>query len=196
MIAKTCPYGCDPLVHRHITATGGGHERMESTAKQDADQLGNLGMKYRRNRSFALLAATLCVAAIGAGCTSGSGAVRPLSFAPLSLPGGQSKQSTAILAALHGGILPADALRTLAEGDRLRALEAEYRALETAPAGQAVTWSNPGGKISGRVVAAAPYQVGRQNCRQYSHTAAIEGREIVGQGAACRNEDGSWTPLT
>ena len=52
------------------------------------------------------------------------------------------------------------------------------------------------GSHSGEVVAAQPYQVGSQNCRQYTHTVRIDGTPQSARGTACRNEDGSWTPLT
>jgi surface antigen len=45
------------------------------------------------------------------------------------------------------------------------------------------------------VIAAAPYQVGSQNCRQYTHTVTSDGHEVKARGAACRNKDGTWTPL-
>lgn len=77
--------------------------------------------------------------------------------------------------------------------DKQRALEAEYRALEASPGGQPVSWSGDG--IKGEVVAAAPFQVGAQNCRQYTHSIAANGRDVKVRGTACRNADGSWTPL-
>lgn len=100
--------------------------------------------------------------------------------------------STPYIAALQGGIigrLDVD----LSESDRQRALEAEYRALEAAPGGQPVVWAGRG--VNGKVVAAAPYQVGSQNCRQYTHTVTVDGKDTQARGAACRNSDGSWTPL-
>jgi len=127
-----------------------------------------------------------------AGCT-GTGAVRPLSFAPVSTP--KAAGSESILASLNGGILPQDAAMGLSGPDRLRALEAEYQALEKAPLGQVIAWKSQSGGTAGEVSAGTPYQVGQQNCRQYTHTATIKGTPVKGQGAACRNDDGSWTPL-
>jgi len=57
-----------------------------------------------------------------------------------------------------------------------------------------VAWTGRG--VSGQVVAAAPYQVGSQNCRQYTHTVVSDGREAKARGAACRNTNGTWTPLS
>ncbi len=101
--------------------------------------------------------------------------------------------SAPLIAALGGGVIGRDAGLAISKADRQRALEAEYRALEAAPGGQPVTWEGSG--VTGAVVAAAPYQVGSQNCRQYSHTVTIKGQQTVARGAACRNADGTWTPL-
>ncbi len=103
--------------------------------------------------------------------------------------------SSSYIAALGGGIVSREANLSLSKADRQRALEAEYRALEAAPGGQPVVWQGSG--VSGSVVATAPYQVGSQNCRQYSHTVTTnKGQDNVARGVACRNDNGSWTPLT
>lgn len=103
--------------------------------------------------------------------------------------------SNAVLAPMGSGILGA-AITQLASSDRRSAVEAEYKALEYAPKGQAVTWKGHSGRASGEVTAAQPYQVGSQNCRQYSHSFTIDGAPQIARGTACRNSDGSWTPLT
>ena len=134
-----------------------------------------------------------CLSVTLAGCT-GAGNVRPLSFAPVSSP--KVADSGSIIIALNGGILPQDAASGLTKPDRMRALEAEYQALEKAPLGQVVAWKSQSSGTAGEVSAGTPYQVGQQNCRQYTHTATIKGLPVKGQGAACRNDDGSWTPLS
>ena len=103
-----------------------------------------------------MVALSLALAACG---TSGGG--RGLT----SLGGSSSsaKPESSLLASLGNGLL-GNAANQLSAGDRKKALEAEYRALEYSPAGKAVSWS--GGSNSGDVTAAQPYQVGSQNCRQ------------------------------
>lgn len=103
--------------------------------------------------------------------------------------------SNAVLAPMGNGILGA-AISQIAASDRRAAIEAEYKALEYAPKGEAVTWKGRSGRTSGEVTAAQPYQVGSQNCRQYSHSFTVDGAPQLVRGTACRNEDGSWTPLT
>lgn len=100
-----------------------------------------------------------------------------------------------IIKAFDGGILPTADFRKLSRKDRTRALLAEYRALENSSTGQAVAWQNPDGKSSGTVTAAAPYQVGAQNCRQYTHVASVLGKQVKNSGAACRSLNGRWVPL-
>lgn len=113
-----------------------------------------------------------------------------------SLGGGSTEQKpeTSLLTSLGNGLL-GSAANQLNAADRKKALEAEYRALEYSPAGKAVSWSGSGSN-SGDVTAAQPYQVGSQNCRQYSHSFNIGGSQQTSRGTACRNPDGSWTPLT
>ncbi|RCW20148.1 surface antigen [Ciceribacter lividus] len=106
---------------------------------------------------------------------------------------GKSSASALYISALQGGIVARSGVE-LSDSQTQRALEAEYRALEAAPGGQPVAWN--GNDISGQVVAAAPYQVGQQNCRQYTHKLRVKGSETEVRGAACRNPNGTWTPLT
>lgn len=101
--------------------------------------------------------------------------------------------SAVYITALQGGIVSRTGVK-LSKSETQRALEAEYRALEAAAGGQPVTWA--GSSVSGEVVAAAPYQVGKQNCRQFTHKLNDGGREIQARGAACRNPNGTWTPLS
>ncbi len=100
--------------------------------------------------------------------------------------------SARILAALNGGIV-GNTEADLSDNDTKRALEAEYRTLEAAPAGQPVVWR--GDDANGEVLAAAPYQVGTQNCRQYTHRIIASGKQLQARGSACRNDDGSWSLL-
>ncbi|WP_069059392.1 hypothetical protein [Sinorhizobium sp. RAC02] len=137
-----------------------------------------------RGAFFPLLLATATVS----GCTTTSGGKGPTGGGAISAGAG------VYITALQGGLVSRNTATQLSKADMQRALEAEYRALEAAPGGQPVVWQGSG--VSGSVVAAAPYQVGSQNCRQYSHTLTIEGRGTATRGAACRNADGAWAPLS
>lgn len=130
------------------------------------------------------------VAGMLAGCGTAS---RSGMGGPRGLLSPKPSASASYISALQGGIVGRTGV-TLSASDRSRALEAEYRALEGAAVGQTVPWK--GDDANGQVVANAPYQVGTQNCRQYRHTVTADGRDVTARGAACRNSDGTWTPLT
>lgn len=102
----------------------------------------------------------------------------------------------ALLSAMNGGLIGGAIGSGLDDGDRRRGLAAEYQALEYTPSGQLVTWRNDSAGRYGEVVAAQPYRVGSQDCRQYNHTVFVDSRPQSARGTACRNSDGSWTPLT
>lgn len=130
------------------------------------------------------------------GCASGGNSTS--SVIGRFAPGGDesaNRASQSIVAAMGEGLVGAAFASPLGERDRLLALEAEYRALEYSQAGQAVAWESNNGDLSGEVVASQPYRVGSQDCRQYTHTVSSAGQSRSLRGAACRNEDGSWTPL-
>lgn len=108
----------------------------------------------------------------------------------------EPETSAYYIQALKGGLVSRISGTKLSSSDRARALETEYKVLEAAPSGQSVSWQGSGG-LKGAVMAAVPYQVGSQNCRQYTHSLYVkEGAEpLIARGAACRNANGSWTPL-
>ncbi len=93
----------------------------------------------------------------------------------------------------NGGII-ASAGASLGGRALQAALDAEYQALEFSTPNQPVKWSAGGAK--GEVAAATPYQVGEQNCRAYQHTVFSGATPATARGTACRNDDGTWTPLS
>lgn len=152
-----------------------------------------LDMKFRIGLVMALLAV--------AGCSTTRLENIPAapSVASLFSPRGSSASGGAvaqtIISAMDGGLIGGMKGLSLSAADRTSALEAEYRALEYMPNGQAVDWQGKGG-VGGQVVAAQPYRVGSQDCRQYSHAVTMNGGKQTVRGTACRDANGSWTPLT
>lgn len=129
-----------------------------------------------------------CIAALSGCASTGPGGIGGIAT---GLTGGETG-STAIVDALGGGLVAGIELDAR---DRRSALEAEYRALEHTPSGQQVVWRSSD-TLYGEVVAAQPYRVGSQDCRQYTHTVHSGGQPKTARGTACRNGDGSWTLLT
>ena len=107
-----------------------------------------------------------------------------------------ARVGTTVISAMGGGLVSGSIGSGLTERERRSGLEAEYKALEYTASGQPVAWKGEQSNHYGQVVAAQPYRVGSQDCRQYTHTVTAGGAAMTARGTACRNTDGSWTPLT
>jgi surface antigen len=105
-------------------------------------------------------------------------------------------EPTPVVKGMAGGLVDGAVGKGLSRADKRLALDAEYRALEYTQGGKPVSWKSASGDVTGDVVAAQPYRVGSQDCRQYTHTIFSDGDTQSARGTACRNPDGSWTPLT
>lgn len=148
-----------------------------------------------RGISQAIAAAS--VVAVAGCATAGGGSNLALGAFASGQQGSDTAAGSALIEALNGGIVSRDPGVQLDASARRHALSAEYEALEYAPAGRSVDWTGDAGRVHGEVVASQPYRVGSQNCRQYSHTVyQTSSPPATTQGAACRNPNGSWTPLT
>ena len=147
-----------------------------------------VGMKIR----VALVSALLAVS----GCTTLSGKGPTLAPTPASTPPASGKVTKSIISAMGGGLIGGSIGAGLSESEKRSALEAEYKALEYTTSGQKVAWKGDQASRYGEVVPAQPYRVGSQDCRQYTQTVFTGGAGVTARGTACRNADGSWTPLT
>ena len=147
-----------------------------------------VGMKIR----VALVSALLAVS----GCTTLGKGGPDAAVTPAATPPAGPKVATTIISAMGGGLVGGSIGSGLSDSDKRKALEAEYKALEYTASGQKVTWKGDSSGRSGEVVAAQPYRVGSQDCRQYTHTVFNGAASATARGTACRNADGSWTPLT
>ena len=88
-------------------------------------------------------------------------------------PSGES--GTAVAGFVGGGLINTPVGSGINRSVKMQALEAEYRALETGQTGEAYKWGDGNGP-SGTVVAAQPYRVGSQNCRQYTQNRRCLGK--------------------
>ena len=140
---------------------------------------------------LALFAALATLSACGT--TGNSGGASLTTQTP---PPEEPADTSAIMKSMRGGLVGGSIGAGLSDDERTRALEAEYRALEYSPAGQPVAWKGDEQATFGEARAAQAYRVGSQDCRQYTQTVNRGGQSRVARGTACRNADGSWTPLT
>jgi surface antigen len=111
--------------------------------------------------------------------------------------GGTGKTAAgAAIGAVAGGILGGAIGQSLDEQDRQRAYEAEMQALEYGDPGAPVGWRSARTGYYGTVVPGPAYDSRGMRCREYTHTIYIGGRPETARGTACRNPDGSWTPIS
>jgi surface antigen len=135
-----------------------------------------------------------------AACTTGSGIVTG-STPPGANPGViidspiGSGAGEAPVGVLEGALTGADVGLSLTDKDREIALQAEYEALEYGRPGQSTRWRNRQSGNSGEIDVGSTYQVNRLDCREYTHTVSIGGRNRVVKGTACRQPDGVWRVL-
>jgi surface antigen len=101
----------------------------------------------------------------------------------------------AVIGATAGGLLGSAIGASLDERDRQRAYEAEMEALERGQPGAPVGWRGQYRSSYGTIVPGPYYESRGVRCREYSHTIYVDGRPQTARGTACRNPDGSWSPV-
>lgn len=102
--------------------------------------------------------------------------------------GGAAIAGAVIGGALLGGL----AGNMLDQRDKRLAAEAQQRALESAPTGKPVAWTNPDTGHAGTVTPVRTYQSGNSYCREFQNQVTIDGKKENAYGTACRQPDGSW----
>lgn len=95
-------------------------------------------------------------------------------------------------AVIGGALLGAFAGNALDQRDKRLAAEAQQRALENAPTGKPVAWTNPDTGHSGTVTPTRTYQAAGGYCREFQNNVTIGGKDEKAYGTACRQPDGSW----
>ena len=102
--------------------------------------------------------------------------------------GGAAIAGAVIGGALLGGL----AGNMLDQRDKRMAAEAQQRALESAPTGKPVAWTNPDSGHSGTVTPVRTYESAGVYCREFQNEVTIDGKKENAYGTACRQPDGSW----
>ena len=95
-------------------------------------------------------------------------------------------------AVIGGALLGALGGNMLDQRDKRLAAEAQHRALESGPTGQAVPWTNPDTGHQGTVTPVRTDQSGDSYCREFQSDVIIGGKSEKAYGTACRQPDGSW----
>ncbi|MEF2073843.1 hypothetical protein [Consotaella aegiceratis] len=126
-------------------------------------------------RKFLNAALIVLTTGVLGGCLTSGSELGPLDAGAASLGGG-------LIGQMPGGGLPEDVRRS--------ALDAEFQALEFAPAGQAVPWQ--AGSYHGEAIPTQLYRVGSQDCRGYRQKVTRGSQTVEQIGTACRTEAGAW----
>jgi surface antigen len=101
----------------------------------------------------------------------------------------------AIAGAAIGGLIGNRIGAAMDDEDRRRAYAAEMVAMEAEGAGGPIEWRNPNNGHYGIIVPGPIYVQRAARCRNYTHTVYIGGEPQILRGVACRNPDGTWTPV-
>ena len=110
--------------------------------------------------------------------------------------GGQGERvAAAVAGAAIGGLIGNRIGAAMDDEDKQRAYAAQMEALERGPSGAPVSWKNPDSGRYGSIVPGPAYDQRGMKCRSFTHTIYIDGRPQTARGTACRNPDGTWTPL-
>jgi len=159
-------------------------------------------MKPARPLCVVLMAATLAACAAdpyapkqNTGAVAGAVAGGVLGAA-LGGRGAGSRLAGAAIGAAAGGLLGSAIGASLDEQDRQRAYAAEMQALESGAPGAPVGWRSDHTGYYGTIVPGPYYERSGLRCREYSHTIYVGGRPEIARGTACRNPDGTWTPVS
>ncbi len=102
--------------------------------------------------------------------------------------GGAGKVAAAAGGALLGAYLGGKIGQYMDRQDQMEM----QRALETAPVGRSVAWTNPDTGNHYSVKPTRTYYTNQQPCREYVTQALIGGKQQQIYGKACRQADGSW----
>lgn len=106
--------------------------------------------------------------------------------------GGSGKVMAAAGGALLGAYLGGQIGKSMDKVDRMEM----QRALETAPTGRAMGWTNPDNGNRYTVKPTRTYYQAQQPCREYITKALIGGKPEQIYGKACRQADGSWRVIS
>jgi surface antigen len=107
-----------------------------------------------------------------------------------------SRLAGAAIGAAAGGLIGGAIGASLDERDRQAAYAAEMEALESGSPGAPVGWRSDHTAYYGTIVPGPYIERRGLRCRDYSHTIYVRGRPEIARGTACRNPDGTWTPVS
>ena len=97
---------------------------------------------------------------------------------------------------LAGGFLGNKVGQSLDCQDQQYHYDTTQNALETQKVGQSSTWNNPDSGHSGEITPTRTFTSGGQPCRDFTQIIKVDGQDEKINGTACRQDDGSWKPIS
>ncbi len=107
-----------------------------------------------------------------------------------------SRVAAGVAGAAIGGLIGNRVGAAMDDEDKRRAYAAQLDALDRGAPGAPIAWENPDSGRHGTIVTGPEYARSGMKCRDYTHTIYIDGHPQIARGAACRNPDGTWTPVS
>lgn len=115
----------------------------------------------------------------------------PVVARPLVASPAQTTQQALLTTSVANGFVDAAALAAMTAKDSAEANSAQFYALQFGRPGAPRAWSGDKGTTGS--VAVGPYvRVNNLDCRDFTHTVKVGGREFVKKGTACREQNGNW----
>jgi surface antigen len=114
---------------------------------------------------------------------------QPMLTGPVQAPAVATTSSmlnTDIAAYVDPTVLP-----MMSAKERSDASSAQFYALQFSRPGAPRTWSGPGSK--GSIVVGPYVRVNNLDCRDFTNTVTVAGKDYVRKGTACREGNGNWS---
>ena len=116
----------------------------------------------------------------------------PVYAAPLVPSPAQTTQQALATTSVSNGFVDPAALAQMSAADSAAANTAQFYALQFGRPGAPRAWTGDKGTTGS--VAVGPYvRVNNLDCRDFTHTVKLGGKEFVKKGTACREQNGNWT---
>lgn len=147
---------------------------------------------------FALLATPLLALTLAACASTGPTQVAtapvvtaPVMTQPLVASPAQTTQQALLTTSVANGFVDGGALALMTANDSAQANSAQFYALQFGRPGAPRAWSGDKGTTGS--VAVGPYvKVNQIDCRDFTHTVKVGGKDFVKKGTACREQNGNW----
>lgn len=147
---------------------------------------------------FALLATPLLALTLAACASTGPTPVAqapvvtaPVMAQPLVATPAQTTQQALLTTSVANGFVDGGALALMTANDSAQANSAQFYALQFGRPGAPRAWTGDKGTTGS--VAVGPYvRVNNLDCRDFTHTVKIGGKDYVKKGTACREQNGNW----